>query len=59
MIAQIYRQEIANKRTPSKFSLRVDQRGIVLQNPSGVVGHILDNLLGGEDFVYLGGDATG
>ena len=30
----------------------------MFQDPSGVVDHILDDLLGGEDFAYLSGDAT-
>ena len=30
----------------------------MLHDRSGVVGHIFDNLLGGEDFVYLSSDTT-
>ena len=31
----------------------------MLQDPSSVVDHIIDDLLGGEDLVYLGSNATG
>ena len=31
----------------------------MFRDPSGVVDHIFNDLLGGEDFVYLSGDATG
>lgn len=31
----------------------------MFQDPSGIIDHILDDLLGGEDFAYLSGDATG
>jgi len=30
----------------------------MLQDPSGVVDHIFDDLLGGEYLLYLSGDAT-
>jgi len=40
--------------------VRCNHHTNMLQNSSGVVDHILDDLLGREDFVYniLGGDAT-
>ena len=42
----------------SELSRRPDQGGVVLHDRSGIVGHIFDNPLGGEDFVYLSSDAT-
>ena len=42
----------------SELSRRPDQGGVVLHDRSGIVGHIFDNLLGGEDFVYLSSDTT-
>ena len=42
----------------SELSRRPDQRGVVLHDRSGIVGHIFDNLLGGEDFVYLSSDTA-
>ena len=42
----------------SELSRRHDQGGVVLHDRSGIVGHIFDNLLGGENFVYLSSDTT-
>jgi hypothetical protein len=50
---------VGNGKKPSKLRLGVDQRSIVLQDPSGVVYHIIDDLLGGEDLMNLSGDPTG
>jgi len=47
------------RRRPSKLNFGVNQRCVMLQDPSGVIDHIVDDLLCGEDFVYLSGDATG
>lgn len=44
--------------SPSKFGLGIDQRCIVLQDPSRIVNHVIDDLLSGEDLVYLGSDTT-
>ena len=37
----------------------MNQRSIVFQDPSSVVDHPFDDLLGRENLVYLSGDATG
>ena len=42
----------------SELSRRPDQRSVVLHDRSSIVDHIFDNLLGGEDLVYLSSDAT-
>lgn len=43
----------------SKLSGRINQGAIVLQDPSGLVDHIINNPLGREDLLYLSCDATG
>ena len=47
------------KESLSKLSPRVNQRTVVFQNPRRVDDHVFDDLLGGKDLAYLGGDATG
>ena len=56
---EIQTEDPESKKSHSKPSLGVDQRGIVLQDRSGVVDHVINDLLSGEDLVYLSSDATG
>jgi hypothetical protein len=37
----------------------MNQRGIVLQDPRGIVDHVFNNPLSREDLMNLSGDATG
>ena len=53
------RKTVSKEGSPSKPSFGDNQRSVVLQDPSGVVDHIVGDLLGGEDLVYLNGDVTG
>ena len=52
-------KQTAMSEGPSKFRSRIDQRSVVLHDPSGFVDHIFNDLLSREDLVYLSGDATG
>jgi hypothetical protein len=47
------------EKNPSKFSLGIDQRTAVLQDPSSIIDHVLNDLLSREDLLYLSSDATG
>ena len=59
LLMQTYKQKtVSREESPSMLSLRVNKGSLALQDLSGVVDHIVDDL-GEEDFVYSSRDATG
>ena len=58
-VVPLYKQKTAKKEGYSKPSLGVHQRSVVLQDPSGVADHVIDDLLRWEDLAYLSSDAAG
>ena len=57
-VIPLFKQKAA-KKDYSKPSLGVHQRSVVLQDPSGVADHVIDDLLRWEDLAYLSGDTAG
>ena len=55
-----YKLKTVNEKENSlKLGLGVNQGSITLQDPRGVIDHIIDDLLSGEDLAYLNSCATG